>query len=122
MADVKILVNVFHPDLSRSRGNRVLIDAIAGLDNVTVRDLYADYPDFKIDTDHEQRLLCDHDVIVFQHPLYWYSSPALLKQWQDHVLTPGFAFPPGVGDALKGKAWQSVITAGGDADAYRSGV
>ncbi|MDC0358991.1 NAD(P)H-dependent oxidoreductase [Oligoflexia bacterium] len=121
MAQPKILINIFHPDLTRSRGNRMLSDAVLALPNATVRDLYLEYPDFKIDTQREQELLIDHDLIVFQHPMYWYSSPALLKEWEDRVLEQGFAFPPGVGDKLKGKHWVSVITAGGPVEAYRSG-
>ena len=68
---------------------------------------------------HDGHVL-EHDLIVFQHPLYWYSSPALLKEWQDCVLLPNFAFPPGVGDKLKGKHWLSVITVGSSEDDYRA--
>ena len=35
-----------------------------------MHDLYATYPDFFIDIHHEQQLLREHDVIIFQHPLY----------------------------------------------------
>jgi glutathione-regulated potassium-efflux system ancillary protein KefG len=114
----RILVNVFHPDLANSTGNKVLSDSIQGVANVTLRDLYREYPDMKIDVEREQHLLLDHDLIVFQHPLYWYSSPALFKEWQDRVLQPGFAFPPGVGDELKGKHWLSVITMASSGDEY----
>lgn len=48
-----------------------------------------------IDTPYEQALLREHDVIVFQHPLYTYSCPALLKEWLDRVLSRGFASGPG---------------------------
>lgn len=34
-------------------------------------------------------------MIVFQHPLYTYSCPALLKEWLDRVLSRGFASGPG---------------------------
>lgn len=61
------------------------------LSNVTVHDLYAHYPDFFIDIPREQALLREHEVIVFQHPLYTYSCPALLKEWLDRVLSRGFA-------------------------------
>lgn len=27
-----------------------------------------------------------------QHPFYWYSTPALLKEWQDLVLEHGWAY------------------------------
>lgn len=119
MSAKKILINVFHPNLNESRGNKALIDAVSDLPNVTIRDLYAEYPDCEIDVAKEQSLLVDHDVIVFQHPLYWLSSPALFKQWQDTCLLKGFAFPPGEGTALAGKIWQTVLTTGGPAEGYK---
>ncbi len=118
MSDKKILINVFHPDLSASRGNKALLEAVRDLPNVTIRDLYAEYPDFKVDAAREQELLQANDVIVFQHPMYWLSSPALFKQWQDVVLQKGFAFPPGEGDKLAGKKWQTALTTGGQAEDY----
>ncbi|MCP4573456.1 MAG: hypothetical protein GY838_13955 [bacterium] len=117
----RILVNVFHPDLENSRGSIRLLQALEGSENVTVRQLYDIYPDFAVDVKTEQQLLRDHDVIVFQHPFYWYSSPSLMKEWIDRVLEQGFAFPPGVGDEMNGKTWLSVLTTGGAQDAYRSG-
>ncbi len=81
-------------------------------------DLYAHYPDFFIDIPREQALLREHEVIVFQHPLYTYSCPALLKEWLDRVLSRGFASGPG-GNQLAGKYWRSVITTGEPESAYR---
>lgn len=121
MTKPRILVNLFHPDLSNSRGNRILSKLVKDLPNVTFRDVYRECPDCKIDVQHEQQLLLDNDLIVFQHPFYWYNSPALFKEWQDKVLEQGFAFPPSVGDKLNGKHWLSVVTTGGPEDAYRSG-
>jgi putative NADPH-quinone reductase len=113
----RVLVLFAHPALHTSRVNRRLIDAIDGLDGVTINDLYAHYPNFHIDVAREQALLRQHDLIVFQHPFYWYSSPAILKQWQDLVLEHGFAYGQG-GTALQGKAFLSVISTGGPAEAY----
>lgn len=56
---------------------------------------------------------------MFQHPLYTYSCPALLKEWLDRVLTRGFASGVG-GDALAGKHWRSVITTGDAESAYQT--
>ena len=52
---------------------------------VTAIDLYAEYPDYNISIEREQQRLVEHDVIIFQFPIYWYSTPALLKEWQDLV-------------------------------------
>lgn len=121
MTRPKILVNVFHPDLEQSRGNSKLLKALEGLENVTIRDVYTVYPDFAIDVPAEQQLLREHDVIVFQHPFYWYSCPSLMKEWIDRVLEQGFAFPPGVGDEMNGKTWLTAMTSGGSEQAYRIG-
>ena len=75
----KILILFAHPRLSTSVVQTAMLNAIEGLENVTFHDLYAAYPDFLIDVKREQELLLAHDVIVFQHPFYWYSVPAILK-------------------------------------------
>ncbi|MGR5457378.1 NAD(P)H-dependent oxidoreductase, partial [Vibrio alfacsensis] len=75
-----------HPEPQNSIANQVMLKKIESLDNVTLRDLYALYPDFFIDVKAEHQLLLDHDVIVLQHPLYMYSCPSLLKEWIDRVL------------------------------------
>lgn len=108
-----------HPSLARSEANAPMAAAARGLDGVTHVDLYAEYPAFEIDIDREQRRLLAHDVICFQHPLYWYSTPALLKEWQDLVLEHGFAYGTG-GTALRGKVFFSACTAGGAEPAYRT--
>ena len=104
--------------LERSRVNRRLVDAITGLEGVTVRDLYEEYPTLAIDVKREQKLLLEHDVIVFQHPFYWYSVPALLKEWQDLVLEHGWAYGHG-GTQLRGKITLNAITTGGPETAYQ---
>lgn len=114
----KILVLFAHPALQRSRVHRPMMDAVRNLEGVTFHDLYEEYPDFHINAPREHKLLEEHDVIVFQHPLYWYTCPALLIEWIDLVLSPGWAFGPG-GDKLKGKQLLSAMTAGLGGEFYR---
>lgn len=116
-AQRRILVLLAHPALDRSEVNRPLADATACVAGVTLVDLYAEYPDFQIDVDREQSRLLEHDAIVFLHPLYWYSTPAILKEWQDLVLEYGFAYGPD-GTALRGKLFFNALTAGGQETAY----
>jgi glutathione-regulated potassium-efflux system ancillary protein KefG len=113
----RILVLFAHPALQKSRVNIQLLKAIADLDSVTINDLYEEYPDLHINVAREQQLLIDHDVIVFQHPFFWYSSPAILKKWQDLVLEYGFAYGH-EGKALRGKKFLSAISTGGTREAY----
>jgi glutathione-regulated potassium-efflux system ancillary protein KefG len=112
-----ILILFAHPALEKSRVNRVLIDEIRSVEGVTFHDLYEAYPDLDIDVRREQELLAAHDVIVLQHPFFWYSTPAILKEWQDLVLTHGWAYGTG-GLALAGKLMLTVVTTGGGEAAY----
>ena len=117
---MKVLVNLFHPHLERSVVNRAWADRLTNQPGITLRNLYALYPDGKIDVAAEQQALAEHDRLVFQHPFYWYSTPPLMKQWLDDVLTYGWAYGPG-GNALAGKEWLSVISTGGPTDSYQAG-
>ena len=113
----RVLVLFAHPALHRSRVNSRLLDAARKVEGVTVHDLYEAYPDFFIDVPREKQLLLDHDVIVWQHPFFWYSCPALIKEWLDVVLEYGFAYGD-EGTALEGKRALTAITTGGGAEAY----
>ncbi len=114
----RVLILFAHPALQKSRVNRRLVAAVQNLENVTINDLYEEYPDFSIDVKREQALLESHDIIIFQHPLYWYSCPALLKEWQDLVLEYGFAYGA-QGTRLIGKWVLTAITTGGPISAYQ---
>jgi glutathione-regulated potassium-efflux system ancillary protein KefG len=117
----RVLILFAHPALEKSRVNKELAEAVRTLPGITFHDLCERYPDLHINVRVEQRLLTEHDIVVFQHPFYWYSCPAILKEWLDLVLEWGFAYGDN-GTALRGKSLLSAITAGGPADAYnRSG-
>lgn len=114
----RILILYVHPYPHQSRINAAMWQAASGLAHVTIHDLYDSYPDFHIDRQREQALLKDADVVVFQHPFYWYSAPALLKEWMDTVLEYGWAYGTG-GVALQGKDLVQAISTGGPAEAYQ---
>jgi glutathione-regulated potassium-efflux system ancillary protein KefG len=115
----RVLILFAHPSRERSEVNIPLYQASSGNDAVTLVDLYGEYPDYRIDIDREQQRLRDHDMIVFMFPLYWYSTPSILKEWQDLVLEYGFAYGS-EGNALHGKTFLCALTAGGAAKAYKS--
>lgn len=98
--------------------NRVLAAAAQRVEGITFHDLYEHYPDLHLNVDREQQLLVAHDIVIFQHPFYWYSTPAILKEWQDLVLEWGFAYGEG-GSALRGKKLLNAISTGGPEEAYR---
>lgn len=113
----KVLVLFAHPALEKSRVHTRLIKQTDDHPDITFRDLYEEYPDFDIDVKREQELLLAHDIVLFQHPLYWYSSPAIIKEWQDLVLEHKWAYGSN-GTALAGKKWMNVISCGGSRQSY----
>jgi len=113
----KILVLFAHPAFHKSFINRSLINGIRDLEGITINDLYENYPDFFIDVAAEQKLLLEHDVIIWHHPFYWYSAPALLKEWMDLVLQHGFAYGS-TGRELEGKWVMNTISTGGRKEVY----
>ena len=104
----RILVLTAHRTPDESRINKALIEAVRPLPNVTVHELIRAYPDYRIDVAREQALLQSHDAVVMLFPFYWYSSPAILSEWQDAVLTYGFAYGS-EGTQLHGKPLQLVV-------------
>lgn len=115
----KILINFAHPAQKRSKINIALRAAVEDLEGVTVNDLYANYPDFMIDVQREQQRCASHDVIIFQHPFYWYSTPSIIKEWLDLVLEHGWAYGS-QGKALAGKLFFQALTTGGDLSTYQA--
>lgn len=116
----RILILFGHPAFKRSTINAALRAAAETLEGITFHDLYASYPDFLIDVAHEQQLCESHDIIVFQHPFYWYSTPAIFKEWFDLVLEHDWAYGT-FGNALKGKITFQAFSAGGSLEDYRAG-
>ena len=114
------LVVFAHPQTHLSRFNRPLAEAARAVPGVTVHDLYNAYPDFYIDVRAEQARLAAVDIVVFLHPIQWYSMPALLKEWVDMVLLPGWVYGEH-GHALDGKTYWLVATTGSPAEAYQAG-
>ena len=113
----KILILFGHPAFRRSTINAALRETVETLEGVTFHDLYASYPDFLIDVPHEQQLCESHDIIVFQHPFYWYSTPSIVKEWFDLVLEHAWAYGS-TGNALEGKITFQALTAGGGQETY----
>jgi glutathione-regulated potassium-efflux system ancillary protein KefF len=112
-----IVVLAAHPNLEHSRVNRRLIEALRAAGSTDLRDLYALYPDYLIDVPAEQAALLRARLVVWLHPIHWYSMPPLMKLWVDEVLAFGWAYGPG-GSALRGKDLWLVATTGGPQDSY----
>jgi glutathione-regulated potassium-efflux system ancillary protein KefF len=116
----EILVLAAHPHLAHSRITRSLLQLLRANPpaGVVVRDLYAQYPDYIIDVEAEQAALKAARLLVWLHPVHWYSMPPLMKLWLDEVLAFGWAYGPD-GDALRGKDLWLVASTGGPEESYR---
>jgi glutathione-regulated potassium-efflux system ancillary protein KefF len=113
-----IVVIHAHPYPGRSRACRALVEAIRGVPALELRSLYDLYPDFDIDIAGEQAALERAQLVVWLHPLYWYTTPGLMKHWFDEVLVGGWAHGKG-GTALRGKDCLWVTTTGGDVGDFK---
>lgn len=118
----KTLILLFHPNYERSRANRALCEAASTLNDTEVVDMHQLYSDGHIDIDVEVSRLLAAARIVLQFPVQWYSTPSLLKAWQDSVLTHMFyAHPDTEGARLEGKPLLVAATAGNVPEAYAAG-
>ncbi|RMC33919.1 NAD(P)H-dependent oxidoreductase [Paracoccus alkanivorans] len=121
----KTLILLFHPDLSRSKANVALAAAAAKLSGVEVVDMQAACPngiDMVRDSQREAARLLAADRIVLQFPIQWYSTPPLMKEWQDAVLTRMFYIAyEAEGHKLEGTPLLIAATAGNVPAAYQPG-
>lgn len=113
-----ILILLSHPDYEHSVANRALIDAVSDIPGLTVHHLEKSGRNGIFDLDKEMELLRRADLIVWQFPLYWYSCPASLRDWQDQVLSPIVYGPD---NFIKNKFVQIAFTAGSRESAFRAG-
>ncbi len=117
---MKTLVIVTHPDIKNSIINKRWVEELKKYpDEFTVHDIHALYPDGKINVQAEQALVEQHAQLVFQFPVYWFSSPGFLKTWFDDVLLHGWAYGSKSGYKLGGKKVALAMTAGVDEKEYR---
>lgn len=109
---MKTLVIVSHPSLETSIVNKRWVEELKKHpEKYTVHELYKVYPDEKIDVEKEQKLIESHGNLVIQFPVYWFSSPSLLKKWLDDVFLYGWAYGS-KGDKLKNRKIALGVSAG----------
>lgn len=115
----RTLILLFHPDFKSSRANKALADRVGSRRGTSVVDMQALYPDGRIDAEAEAARLLSAERIVLQFPVQWYSTPPLLKAWQDAVLTRMFYIHyEAEGARLAGRPLLIAATAGNVPEAY----
>ncbi|MDR6550056.1 NAD(P)H-dependent oxidoreductase [Paenibacillus qinlingensis] len=115
---MKTLVIITHPNIEQSNWNKAWLEALQEQSDVTTHELYKEYPDENIDVAKEQKLIEEHDRVIFQYPLFWYSTPSLLKKWFDSVLQYGWAFGPD-GNKTAGKEFGVAVSTYGSLESYQ---
>ena len=115
---MNIRILIAHPDLTKSKANRALISAVEKNPQVQIVDLQKHIVNGSFNVESELEALRHTDLLVWMFPLYWYSAPAILREWQDQVLSAAVYGPHKV---LAGKKLMVVTTVGARASTYRSG-
>lgn len=116
---MKTVIIFSHSYFENSVSNKAILEILQKEENLEIRHLEALYPDGNIDVEAEQKALVAADIIIFQHPFFWYNVPAMLKKWIDEVMAYGFAYGS-EGDKLKGKKFIHSFTTGGPKEGYSS--
>lgn len=111
----KITIVLAHPDINDSRANRELINTVKELNNVSVYNIYENFPEL-FDVETWTQIMLESSALIYQFPLHWMSAPYMLKKWQEEVFTHLSRTP-----MIVGKPMMVVVTVGGDSSAYRSG-
>lgn len=115
----EILIILVHPDLEKSMINKRWTEELRKYPNqYYIHDLYAAYPDEKLNIEKEQLLIEAYDTIVFQFPFYWFSAPPLLKKWLDEVLLYGWAYGSKSGYKFAEKKVALAMSVGIEEDEY----
>ncbi|WP_220728397.1 NAD(P)H-dependent oxidoreductase [Apilactobacillus xinyiensis] len=117
---MKTLVIIAHPKYDNSMTQGFLKSCQKDIDSVDWLVLNREYPSYNFDVIKEQERLSKYERIVFQFPLYWYSAPAILKQYEDDVLTRSFTYKTEDG-VLNGKELGIVTTLGEPIYHYHDG-
>lgn len=72
---MKTLIIFAHTFWEDSKANRALLESIKDLKKVQIHNISEIYKDGKIDVNKELSLLKEADKIIFQFPLFWFSTP-----------------------------------------------
>lgn len=116
---MKTLILISHPKFEDSSTQQFLKTSFYSLDDVkyqVIDELYSETDG--INLEKEQTALKNFDRIVFQFPMYWYSSPASLKQFMDDVFTRNYIV---ANRSLKTKELGIVVTLGDAESDFQAG-
>lgn len=108
---MKTLIVIGHPNIQDSRTQQFFKEAVQTFEDVTIFDVTAD-----LEIEKAQQLMVDHQRIILQFPLYWYSCPACLKDWLDQILSLS-----GIEETLANKELGLVVSLGVKSSEFQAG-
>jgi glutathione-regulated potassium-efflux system ancillary protein KefG len=111
----KILILLSHPNASNSVFNKYLVDINKNSSDFCFHHLDKSKVNGLFDLEAEKNLLRESKALIWQFPIYWYNSPASLRDWQDQVMSP---IVYSADNFLKGMPVRVVFTAGAAAEHY----
>lgn len=113
---MKNLIIFAHTFWENSKANHALLKSIEDEKDIKIHNLSALCFNKDFDINTEISLLKNAEKIIFQFPLFWFSTPSVLKEWQDKVLS---AILHGENPKLlEGKKFQIITTLGGIESSY----
>jgi len=120
----KTLVIMAHSNPNDSKINKRIKETLKDEEHIIYKDIKSLYGDYNFDVQKEQEDLLNADKVIFQFPLYWWTAPAILKQWMDDVYTYGFAYKYGESGEwealnLQNKEFQMIVSIGGSEEDYK---
>ncbi len=113
---MQTLILFAHTFWEDSKVNKALLESIKDSHNIKIHNLTTTYPNGAINVNSEIDLLKQANTIIFQFPLFWFSTPSFLKEWQDRVLTA--ILYGNDSKILNGKNFGITTTAGGAEGSY----
>ena len=115
---MKVLVIYSHSYQETSHAGKVILEVFKAQPDFEVRNIEELYPQCSpIDIALEQERLVAADLIIFHHPIFWFSMPAGLKHYMDEVFQYGFAYGS-TGGKLRGKKFIHSYTTGSGAATF----
>lgn len=110
----RVLVYTGHPKFYPSTINAALEKVARSTPGVTVIDIEEEFSPChyllsKEQIHAQQQIIEAHDVIVWQFPVHWYSSPPGFRSFLDHVLEMGWAY--GCGESPSRLAGKRLVVA-----------
>jgi glutathione-regulated potassium-efflux system ancillary protein KefG len=108
-----------HPEMASTGFQASLISRVQNDPRFEVRILSQEHREIGFIALEEQQSIESAKSVILHFPLFWYSMPAIVKEWIDTVFTLGWAFDQN-GGLLKKLPFVCSVTTGAKLESYSS--